>query len=467
MTIASHVFLLIFLPLAAFAYYGLFRRPRLKMFFLLFASYAFYALADWKFLPLLLALSFFTFLLARRGWIGAGVALNLGALALFKYLNFGIEGYNAAMTALGLSAAVAKALELGLPLGISFYVFKHIGYLLDVQRGRIPATSDFWAFATFSAYFPQISAGPISGFQETAEQYASLPDRPRHDQIYSGLLYLSMGLTKKVLIADSLGTLLASSTNSVDGFAGAIPAWYIVLAYTMQLYFDFSGYTDMVLGVSMIFGVTLPPNFNSPYLATNPAEFWERWHMSLSNWFNYYLFSPMSRSLLRKWGAQKRDQAQYVANLATMSLVGLWHGAGLSYIFWGLYHGLLLNFNAWWKRRNINIPTWIGRPIFLFSILLGWAFFMSPDSEYLIHLFKQLFGLGGLGDTALMLELAQNFATPALVVALLLTATGLSEASSVFNAGQYRVWYAVLWGVLAALSLFLLGGQIQFLYVQF
>jgi alginate O-acetyltransferase complex protein AlgI len=467
MTIASHVFLLVFLPIVGAAYYGLFKHPRHKMFFLLFASYAFYALADLKFIPLLLLLSIATFWLAKRGWTGAGVWLNLIALAVFKYANFGIDSFNAVTTALGVGP-LATLLKLGLPLGISFFVFKHIGYLLDVKRGRLPATNDFWAFATFSAYFPQISAGPISGYQDTAGQFSSLPDKPKSDQIYAGLLYLSMGLAKKVLIADTLGTLLATNTNSVDGFSGLLPAWYIVLAYTMQLYFDFSGYTDMVLGVSMFFGITLPQNFNSPYLATNPAEFWERWHMSLSNWFNYYLFSPISRSLLRKWGTAKRDQAQYVANISTMTLVGLWHGSGWSYILWGLYHGLLLNFNAWWKRKNINTPTWIGRPLFLLSLLLGWAFFMSPNSEYLKHLFLQLFGFGGIGWSFMMSDLARNAATPALLAAVFLAISGFSEAANVLNSTRnYRIWYAALWGILAAVSLFLLGGQIRFLYAQF
>jgi alginate O-acetyltransferase complex protein AlgI len=277
-----------------------------------------------------------------------------------------------------------------------------------------------------------------------------------------------MGLAKKVLIADSLGALLATSTNSVEGFSGLIPAWYIVLAYTMQLYFDFSGYTDMVLGVSMFFGITLPPNFNNPYLATSPAEFWKRWHISLSNWFNYYLFSPISRSLLRKWGTEKREQAQYVANLSTMALVGLWHGAGWNYILWGIYHGALLNLNAWWKRKNKNFPGLVGRSLFLLSLLLGFALFMSPDSIYLKHLFLQLFGFGGLGAPAIMLSLLKDPATPSLLVATFLSLSGMSEAASMWSVTQnQRVWYALLWGILAALSLFLLGGQIQFLYIQF
>jgi alginate O-acetyltransferase complex protein AlgI len=467
MTIASHVFLLIFLPLTVVIYYGLFKRSRHKMFFLLFASYAFYALADLKFVPLLFALSLFTYWLAKRGWIGMGIVLNLVALVIFKYLNFGIETFNALMDGLGIGA-FANLVQLGLPLGISFFVFKHIGYLLDVQSGRFPATDDFWAFATFSSYFPQISAGPISSFQDTTGQFKDLPGKIRTEQAYAGLLYLSMGLAKKVLIADSLGTLLATQVNSVDGFTGLLPAWYIVIAFTMQMYFDFSGYTDMVLGVSQLFGIILPQNFNNPYLSTSPAEFWKRWHISLSNWFNYYLFSPISRFLLRKWGTDKREQAQYVANLSTMALVGLWHGAGWNYILWGTYHGLLLNLNVWWKRKNKSFPSVIGRSLFLLSLLLGFALFMSPDSEYLRHLFSQLFGFGGLGVSFMISDLADNMATPALLIAILLSVSGFSEAASVLNAERgHRVWYAVLWGILAALSLFLMGGQIRFLYAQF
>jgi D-alanyl-lipoteichoic acid acyltransferase DltB (MBOAT superfamily) len=277
-----------------------------------------------------------------------------------------------------------------------------------------------------------------------------------------------MGLAKKVLIADSLGALLASPTNSVIGFTGLIPAWYIVIAYTMQVYFDFSGYTDIVLGVARLFGMTLPPNFDNPYLASNPSEFWKRWHMSLSNWFNYYVFTPISLSLLHKWGPRRRNQVQYVANLSTMSLVGLWHGAGWSYILWGIYHGMLLNVNAWWKRKNTGTPVWLGRLIFLVSVMIGWAFFMSPDNEYLVHLFSQLFGFGGLGDRDLVMELLGNISTPALLVAFLLSATGMGEAVNVLRTSRHQnVWNAFFWGTLAALSLFLLGGQIQFLYVQF
>ena len=467
MAIASHIFLLIFLPIVALAYYRLFRRARQKMLFLLFASYAFYALADWKFLPLLISLSLITFYAARYKWIVFGIILNLAALIIFKYLNFGVETFNALFTSLGLRE-FGVVLKLGLPLGISFYVFKHIGYLLEVQQGRQSASDDFWTFATFSAYFPQISAGPISGYQETAGQFSSLPESPQADRLYTALAYMSVGLAKKTLIADVLGSFLASHANTADGITGFVTAWYIVCAYAMQLYFDFSGYTDLALGISMLFGVSLPQNFNSPYLAATPAEFWERWHMSLSNWFKYYLFSPISRLLLRKWGSEKRDWAQYAANFSSMGLIGLWHGAGLGYLLWGLYQGLLLNFNAWWKRRNIQVPSWIGRGVFLLALMLGWALFMSPDGFYLKRLLMNLSGLGGFDGWKRIADLFADFTAPTLFIAILLSATGLAEAASILkNAKSHRPAQALFWGLLAALCLLLLSGRIDFLYVQF
>jgi len=467
MQIASHAFLLLFLPVTLLLYYKLFRSPRAKLFFLLFASYFFYALAGWQFLPLLIGLSIATYFSARRAWTGAGIALNLLALGLFKYWNFGVENFQALLQAVGLQWS-AKLLELGLPLGLSFFVFKHVGYLLDVRAGRYPAAQDPWSFALFSAYFPQISAGPISNFNDTASQLSSLPPSLDRGRAYAGLIFLSMGLAKKSLIADTLGGLLPTDLNALQFFNGFLPAWYLVLAYAMHLYFDFSGYTDMVLGASLLFGVILPPNFNSPYLATDPADFWGRWHISLSTWFRHYLFLPLSRTLLKRWGLARSQQSQYAANLATMSLIGLWHGAGWGFILWGAYHGLLLNLHAWWKRLKRPLPVLLGRPLLLFALLLGAGLFMSPNLASLEYLFLQLLGLGGFGSFASVRGLILGPATPALLIALPLAVSGVSEAAALTGeTSPQHSWRAFLWGVLAAVSLLYLERNVQFLYVQF
>lgn len=452
-------------------YYGLFKYPRVKMFFLLFASYAFYALADWKFIPLLLGLSLVTFWLAKRGWFGVGIALNLLALAIFKYLNFGVETFNTLMQALGIDVA-AKLLELGLPLGISFFVFKHIGYLLDIRQNRYKPSSDFWAFATYSAYFPQISAGPLSSYDDTVGQFKQLPSKVGTSQVQEAMVYLSLGLAKKIIIADTLGALLDSPVNTINGFSGLIPAWYIVIAYTVRLYFDFSGYTDLVIGISKLLGINLPQNFNNPYLAKNPAEFWERWHISLSYWFRFYLFFPLSRSFLRRWGSKRRELSQYTANLITMSLVGLWHGAGWGYVLWGAYHGILLNLNAWWKSKPHNMPAWIielTKPVFLLTILFGWMLFMSPSFIYLKHLSAQLIGIGGMGKLALIKSLWLHQSAPVLLIAIPIAFSGYVEASNLLKRvdTSRAGWVSIALGILAVLSIWMMKTNIPFLYAQF
>jgi len=467
MSFANYFFILIFLPLTLAFYYWFFKTSLSKMFFLLAASLLFYALAGWEFVLLLLGISILTYLSARTKWYMQGILLNLGMLVLFKYLDFSLATLNQLMHVAGLGFAV-HLLQLGLPLGISFYVFRHIGYLLDVKAERYPATSDPWSFLTFSFYFPQISAGPINSYQDMVKQFSNLPNRLENEQATVGLVYISYGLVKKVLIADQISIFLGSNINTPGNFPGLIPAMYILIAYTIQLYFDFSGYTDLALGVSALFGIKLPPNFNNPYLSQDVGEFWKRWHISLSTWFRNYLFFPLSRSLLKSWGPTRREWAQSFANLFTMSLIGLWHGAGWGYLLWGLYHGILLNLNIWWKRSEIKVPDWILRPVLLISLLFGWTLFMSPNWEYFRHLLSGLIGLHGLGNPELLNNLWRNNVTLVLLAAIPLTFSGYAEAASMLLEGRGRTnWQMLVWGLLAALSLMAIQHNVDFLYVQF
>lgn len=465
MNLISHEFLLLFIPLTLAAYYWVTKTSRQKMFFLLVISYFFYSLAGWKFIPVLFGLSLATYALAKWNKFGWGVLLNLAALILFKYWNFGIENLNLIFSPFNIKLGL---LHFGLPLGLSFFIFKHIGYLLDVQQKRYAPAADFWTFAAFSAYFPQISAGPISSYKDTASQFDKLPNTLSGEQIASGLISISLGLAKKILIADTINKLITSPFNSISGFSGLIPAWYLVIAYAVQLYFDFSGYTDLMLGVSQLLGVRLPQNFNNPYLANNPAEFWERWHMSLSSWFRIYLFAPLSRSFLRKWGSDKREQAQYIANLITMSLVGLWHGSGWNFILWGAYHGIFLNLGAMWKRANRKIHPALEKGIFLFFILIGWALFMGKSAGYLMHLFAQLFGLGGLGQQSVILNLFQKDATLALLFAIPIAFSGVAEAANLEKQIEGNKFALIALGVVAALCILLINKVADpFIYIQF
>ncbi|MDH5505845.1 MAG: hypothetical protein OEZ02_01325 [Anaerolineae bacterium] len=466
MPITSYAFFLLFLPLSLLFYWRVFKDPAAKLWFLAAASYFFFALAGLQFLPLLLALSSFTYWAAIRRYYSLGIVFNIAALALFKYWNFGAANINDLFSALGVPFLV-PLLTLGLPLGLSYFVFKHIGYLIDVRKARCPASQDLLAFLTFSAFFPQISAGPISSFQDTGVQLRALPRRLPPGQAYTGLAHLSIGLTKKLLIADSLQAMLGfEQFAQVGQSAGFALAWIYVLGFAMQLYFDFSGYTDIVLGVAHLFGVTLPPNFDNPYLASNPRQFWQRWHISLSTWFQVYLFAPLSRSLLGRFGRSRRQAAQYLANLLTMGLIGLWHGAGWGFVLWGLYHGLLLNLHAWAVRKNFRFKSQpLSHAALLLAVLFGWALFLSPNFVFAKNLFLDLLGMNGLGSIP---DASFIFAKPVFftfVVAWLAAFSGVAEAADLARRSSPKLAFA--FGILLILAITFLGGASDFAYIQF
>jgi alginate O-acetyltransferase complex protein AlgI len=482
----SHPMVILGLILAAlFSYYRFFPGARAKTLFLLAVSAFFYSLVAWRSLPVLLGLSLATFYGARKKWFAAAILLNLGFLAFFKFWHLDVAHLSAKMQVfpLGLDNYVLGVGFTGeisparwvVPMGISFFVFKHIGYLLDVRAGRYPASSDALGFMSFSAYFPQITAGPISSYGDTAAQFAALPERLGSRQATTALVYLCYGVAKKVLIADQIGASLDSATVALGGHAGLLPTWYMAVAYAMQLYFDFSGYTDMVLGISALFGITLPENFNNPFLAKDPRDFWERWHISLSSWFRYYVFFPLSRSLLKRWGFSRSTLANYVANLVTMLLVALWHGSRAGYLLWGLYYGSLLNLTVWYKRTGRKLPGWLGRPLFIVGMLLGGALFMSPSLAMHTHgwqlapMLAGMIGRYGLGTAAHVKSLCLGNATLPLVIGIVLALSGIGEAAHVIGSGRGQArWQLAGWGMVAALSLlFMHQNRIDFFYVHF
>jgi alginate O-acetyltransferase complex protein AlgI len=458
MVITSYGFLLLFLPLTFIIYW---RIPQ-KLTFLCITSYLFYALGGVIFVPLLLGLSLATYWLALRKRFGWGITLNLIALIFFKYWNFGAESLNALTHTVGVPALI-PLLNLALPLGISFFVFKHIGYLLDLRANRYNPTSNPLLFLTYSAFFPQISAGPMSVSDDTLKQLADLPQTIAADQVYQGITWISIGLVKKILIADVLSSALKTGLFSApEATSGLLWAWFSVAMYALQLYFDFSSYTDIALGVGVLFGVTLPSNFNNPYLATSPSDFWQRWHISLSTWFRFYLFFPLSRSLIKRWGTSRSQYAQYAANFVTMGLIGLWHGAGWGFVLWGLYHGLLLNSFAWAKRRKWQIENHM---VLVITVLVGWALFLSPNLTFAGNLFANMLGLHGLGALENLLSTYNPLMIFPFAVALLLTIFGTVEAANLPN--LKRPAYAFILGVLAVFSLIHLAAATEFIYIQF
>lgn len=382
----SHPFVLCFLPITFLGFYLFARAGReFGLGWLVGASLFFYGWWDVRYVPLLLLsvainYGFARLLIAevgmrrRRALLVVGVSANLATLAYFKYAAFGA----ATLTVIsGLDFTLAP---IALPLGISFFTFTQIAYLVDASRGQVQQTKAAH-YLLFVTYFPHLIAGPIIHHKEMMPQFARAGSGGINaENVAIGLTAFSLGLVKKVLLADNL----AQFATPVFEAAAIGPvflheAWIGALAYTLQLYFDFSGYCDMALGLSLLFGIRLPLNFNSPYQAENIADFWRRWHMTLSRFLRDYVYIPL--------GGKRRGSLRRYSNLmATMLIGGLWHGAGWTFVAWGGLHGAyLVILRAWQKlplaRRLANRRSWMvaSRALTFLAVVTAWVFFRASS----------------------------------------------------------------------------------------
>jgi alginate O-acetyltransferase complex protein AlgI len=319
-------------------------RVRLRLWFLLIASYFFYANWDPRFLVLIFGSSSVDWLLgnaiarapseqSRKRWLGLTVIMNLGLLALFKYFDFGVAELSSLLHALGLHPP-ELALRLTLPIGISFFTFESMSYVIDVYRRELPPHPSYVEYLTFVAFFPHLVAGPIVRPRDLLPQLGRAPrfDGPRASR---ALLTIALGLLKKLAIADYLGSNLVDRVFDAPLQYSALECYVALVAYAVQIYCDFSGYTDIAIGSAALLGIEFPRNFDAPYRAQDIADFWRRWHISLSTWLRDYLYIPL--------GGNRHGQLRTYSNLLlTMLLGGLWHGANLTFLVWGGLHGLLL-----------------------------------------------------------------------------------------------------------------------------
>ena len=348
---------------------------------LLAASYYFYAYWDYRFCGLLLLSTLVDLFVARaidrseqrsvrRGLLAISLIVNLGMLGLFKYFNFFIDSARPLLESLGMSG---ETLEIILPVGISFYTFQTLSYTIDVYRGVIKPVDRWLDFALYVAFFPQLVAGPIVRARELLPQLAVVP-RWSNRRFYGGAQQLLRGAVKKVLLADRLGEAVDVVFANPDLYSG-ITVWIAVLAYAGQIYYDFSGYSDMAVGVAKLLGYRFPINFRHPYLATSMAEFWHRWHITLSRWLRDYVYIALG-------GNRISSSATYRNLLITMTLGGLWHGAAWTFVLWGIWHGLALVAERGLRTTTaIRLPragAWLAT---LSVVLIGWILFRSRDLE--------------------------------------------------------------------------------------
>lgn len=397
----------------------------------------------------------------RKAAVTISIIVQLTVLGFFKYFNFFLESLNEGLDELGLDAGAAR-LDIVLPVGISFYTFQSMSYAIDIYRRELKPTDRFFDFALFVSFFPQLVAGPIERARNLLPQMTS-PRAITTDQTLRGLFLIVLGLFKKVAIADGVAT-------TVDqAFAIPDPTWATVatgtIAFAIQIYCDFSGYSDIARGVAKLFGVELMVNFNQPYFARSPREFWQRWHISLSTWLSDYLYKPL--------GGNRGSLSFTCRNLMlTMLLGGLWHGAAWNYVLWGIYHGAILSFHRVLVAKRG--PARDGQLAALFKMagfglitLYGWLLFRARSFEQVEnYTWILLTGKGGL-----LIETARP-AISAVVGVALLVAWEITQYRKGGDATFYRKWPSVIVGLCIALMLFLTlmgtsNEPAQFIYFQF
>lgn len=398
MVFSSSTFLIAFLPVTALLYYiigvKLTKNIKLKNIILLISSLIFYAWGEPIYIVLMIISIVFNFFVgkdidcskkagktaqAKSSFIFA-IIFNLAILGFFKYFGFLINNVN------GLLHTHIQAPQLALPIGISFYTFQIMSYIIDLYRGETEVQEHIIPFALYISLFPQLIAGPIVKYKDIAYQ---LEHRKESLNKFSqGLTRFIAGLAKKLILANTLGAVYTSVQASGAKNISAVSAWIGIICYTLQIYFDFSGYSDMAIGLGKIFGFEFNENFNYPYIASSVTDFWRRWHISLSTWFREYVYIPL--------GGNRKKTPRVILNLLIVWLLtGLWHGAAWNFIIWGLYYGVLLIIEKYLLSGILKkIPAAVKHIVTLLLVIIGWVFFSAPNMSEAVRYLGSMFGAG-------------------------------------------------------------------------
>ena len=389
MVFSSISFLYFFLPLVLILYFLIpFKYKNLSLFFI---SLAFYFYGEPKYVILMLVTICSSYInglfiekyretIFKKVFLIIDIIVSIGLLGFFKYSDFLIMNAN---TFLGANMAL---LRVALPIGISFYTFQTLSYSIDVYLGKIKAQKNFITLGTYVVLFPQLIAGPIVRYKEIENELVKR--KSDFSSISAGFSRFIIGLAKKVILANNFGLLCEIFLNSGD--KSVLFYWLFGLSYMLQIYFDFSGYTDMAIGLGKMFGFTFPENFNYPYIAKSITEFWRRWHMTLSRWFRDYLYIPL--------GGSKTTKYKFLRNIVIVwFLTGLWHGAAWNFVIWGLYFGLILIIEKLFLSKTLeNIPKFFSHLYVLLIVFFSWMIFTANDLTMIITNFKSLFGFNNL-----------------------------------------------------------------------
>lgn len=456
----SYVFILGFLPITLVLYYLSAKKfgSQCARIVLILASLFFYSWWDVRNLPILLGSILVNYVLAgrilhsegknRKAWLILGILFDLGLLGYFKYSAFAVETVN------GIFHTGIAVPQIVLPLGISFFTFTQIACLADSYRGEVKgySRSGYFLFVTI---FPHLIAGPILYHKEMIPQFMDEKNyRINYENMNRGIVWFTLGLAKKVLIADKLSEYVGAAFAHAAQLSMA-DAWFASFAYTLQLYFDFSGYSEMAIGLGLMLNFKLPLNFNSPYQSTSIIEFWRRWHMTLSAFLKDYLYIPLGGN---RTGHHLRNI------LITMLLAGLWHGAGWTFIFWGGLHGLYICINHLWRKAGRSMPKPIGWFITFMAVNIAWVFFRAEDFQTAFAVLSAMFGLNEPGNMHRIFS-GQKIRLILVLIGICTFMPSVEKIVSKYFKSNKK-WLIFMLGLLLY-SMTKLGQASEFLYFQF
>lgn len=470
MVFSSFVFLLVFILVVMAIYFVV--PGRIRNLVLMLASLLFYAWGEPIYVCIMLFSTVFDY---TNGYLiekfknanrptAAKVTLiidmvgNLGILGFFKYADFVIENVNA------ITGAGIELLQIALPIGISFYTFQTMSYTIDVYRGEVPASRNILDFATYVTLFPQLIAGPIVQYKTVEKELASR--KTTVDEFAEGAFRFVIGMAKKVILANQIGALFTTISGMSE--MSAATAWLGAIAYSFQIYFDFSGYSDMAIGLGRMFGFHFLENFDHPYISKSITEFWRRWHISLSSWFRDYVYIPL--------GGNRKGLKRQLVNIAIVwILTGLWHGASWNFVLWGVYYGVLLMIEKMFLLKWLDkLPKVLGHVYCLFLVIIGWTIFSQTDFAVLGDYLRTMAGIGTtLVDSTFFYHLSCN---AVLLVVLCLCSLDYKpllakskKLTAFMQSGAYDVIRAVIMVVLMVICFaFLVGDSYNpFLYFRF
>ncbi len=467
MVFSSVTFLFLFLPIALVVYYLV--PKRFKNLALLAASLVFYAWGEPLYVILMILSIGFNYVCGReirrhaknrraaRTTLIVAIIVNLGLLGVFKYFGSLVDLLNSV-----LPFKIPYA-QLAIPIGISFYTFQALSYLIEVYRGSAKAQKSIINFALYITMFPQLLAGPIVRYTDINEQ---LKRREfSWDDFGHGVFLFLIGLAKKVVLANGIGALFETINSQVSA-SQAVPgvAWIGAVSFMLQIYFDFSGYSDMAIGLAAMFGFRLRKNFNYPYVSKSITDFWHRWHISLTSWFKEYVYTPL--------GADRMSVPRNVLNLLIVwLLIGLWHGPSLNFIFWGVYFGLLILLEKYvWGRALSRLPAVVQHLYSLLIVLIGWVFFFSDSMRDAVHYIGTMFGAAvSYGSFQSIFHFLSNNWLLLVAGVICSTAIPMRVMKAVGCDGKRKVIYicVMLALFLLAISCLITGTYNPFLYLQF